>query len=91
MRDTIRIMLVNGEPLSCAAIARAARVSTWLVYAGGAREHIQAAIQRQGQAPVSLAVQDHRAGPASPGSGRSPITSRNFSRTWPRPARACVG
>ncbi|WP_326769027.1 DUF6262 family protein [Streptomyces sp. NBC_01591] len=62
--DTIRLMLDDGEPISIAAVARAAKVSTWLVYAEGVREHVQAAIQRQGQAPVSAAAQGRRERPA---------------------------
>lgn len=63
--DTVRHMLDDGEPISFAAVARAAKVSTWLVYAEGLREHIQAGIQRQEQAPVTAAVQGRRASPAS--------------------------
>ncbi|MFJ6605032.1 DUF6262 family protein [Streptomyces lydicus] len=63
--DTIRTMLDNGESISFPAIARAARVSTCLVHAEGVREHVQAAIQRQEQAPVTSAVQGRRAAPAS--------------------------
>jgi len=46
------------EPVTFAAVARHARVSTWLVYAEGVREHIQTAIKRQAAQPVT----DHRAG-----------------------------
>ncbi|MEU9230676.1 DUF6262 family protein [Streptomyces massasporeus] len=63
--DTIRLMLDGGEPISFAVVARAANVSTWLVYAEGVREHVQAAIQRQEQAPVVAAAQGRRARPAS--------------------------
>ncbi|MEV5177588.1 DUF6262 family protein [Streptomyces flaveolus] len=63
--DAIRLMLDGGEPISFAAVARAANVSTWLVYAEGVREHVQAAIQKQEQTPVTAAVQGRRAGPAS--------------------------
>ncbi|MEW1753460.1 DUF6262 family protein (plasmid) [Streptomyces caniferus] len=63
--DTIRRMLDDGEPISFAAVARTAKVSTWLVYAEGIREHVQAAIQRQEQAPVTEAAQGRRASPAS--------------------------
>ncbi|MEW2623659.1 DUF6262 family protein [Streptomyces sp. NPDC048106] len=63
--DTIRLMVDDGEPISFAAVARAANVSTWLVYAEGVREHVQAAIQRQEQTPVTAVVQGRRAGPAS--------------------------
>lgn len=37
----------QGQPLTFAAVARAARVSTWLAYAPGVREHIEAAQLRQ--------------------------------------------
>jgi hypothetical protein len=37
-----------GAPVTPAAVAAAAGVSTWLVYADGVREHVQAARQRQG-------------------------------------------
>lgn len=46
------------EPVTFAAVARHARVSTWLVYAEGVREHIEAAIKRQAAQPVT----DRRAG-----------------------------
>ncbi|MFF3733404.1 DUF6262 family protein [Streptomyces sp. NPDC002476] len=63
--DTIRLMLDDGEPISFAAVARAANVSTWLVYAEGVREHVQTAIQRQEKTPVTAAPQGRRAGPTS--------------------------
>lgn len=37
----------QGKPLTFAAVARVARVSTWLTYAPGVREHIEAAQVRQ--------------------------------------------
>jgi chaperonin cofactor prefoldin len=37
----------QGKPLTFAAVARAAHVSTWLTYAPGVREHIEAAQLRQ--------------------------------------------
>jgi len=36
-----------GEPVTFPAVARSARVSTWLVYAPGVREHVEAARRRQ--------------------------------------------
>lgn len=41
-----------GAPVTPAAVAAAAGVSTWLVYADGVREHIQAARQRQAGHPA---------------------------------------
>ena len=56
-----------GAPVTPAAVAAAAGVSTWLVYADGVREHVQAARQRQGcNAP-------DRPGAAAP-AGREPVT-----------------
>jgi chromosome segregation ATPase len=40
-------MKAAGEPITFLGVARAARVSNWLVYAAGVREHIEAA--RKGQ------------------------------------------
>jgi len=40
-------MVAQSEPVTFAAVAKAAGVSTWLVYAEGVREHIEAA--RKGQ------------------------------------------
>jgi predicted nuclease with TOPRIM domain len=54
----VQEMEQRREPVTFAAVARHARVSTWLVYAEGVREHIQAAIKRQAAQPVT----DHRAG-----------------------------
>ncbi|MGW2184229.1 hypothetical protein ACWCXX_41140 [Streptomyces sp. NPDC001732] len=44
---TITALESNGQPVTHAAVARAARVSTWLTYAPGIREHIEAAQTRQ--------------------------------------------
>ncbi|MEU4351843.1 hypothetical protein [Streptomyces sp. NPDC023838] len=44
---TITALEHNGQPVTHAAVARAARVSTWLTYASGVREHIEAAQTRQ--------------------------------------------
>jgi hypothetical protein len=55
---TVQEMEQRREPVTFAAVARHARVSTWLVYAEGVREHVQAAIKRQAAQPVA----DHRAG-----------------------------
>lgn len=38
--------------MTFASVARRARVSTWLVYADGVREHIQAAMRQQPQEPI---------------------------------------
>ena len=43
-------METDGQPITAAAVAAAAGVSTWLVYADGIREHLDAARARQRQA-----------------------------------------
>jgi chromosome segregation ATPase len=53
VRDTLDQMLRSGDPVSFAAVARTAHVSTWLVYAEGVREHIQHAITRQATQPAA--------------------------------------
>lgn len=53
------------EPITFAGLARAADVSTWLVYAHGVREHIDAARKRHAAQPV----QDQRAGLAPSAAG----------------------
>ncbi|WP_406341291.1 DUF6262 family protein [Streptomyces sp. NBC_01578] len=45
--ETIEEMTGRGDPVTFAAVAKAARVSNWLVYAGGVREHIEAARSQQ--------------------------------------------
>ena len=48
----------SSQSVTFAAVARAASVSTWLVYAEGIREHVEATRQRQASQPV----RDQRAG-----------------------------
>jgi hypothetical protein len=50
--DALQTMAAAGERITFTAVARAAGVSTWLVYAEGVREHVQEAIDRQEHAPV---------------------------------------
>ncbi|MEQ8144706.1 hypothetical protein [Streptomyces sp. OP7] len=56
----------QGKPLTFAAVARAARVSTWLTYASGVREHIEAAQLRQA----------HSTPPSAMASSPSPLSLR---------------
>jgi DNA repair exonuclease SbcCD ATPase subunit len=51
VRSTIEKMLLAGDPVTFTTVARTARVSTWLVYAEGLRENIQAAIDQQAAEP----------------------------------------
>jgi chromosome segregation ATPase len=48
---TVDTMKRDGTPITFAAVARAAKVSQWLVYADGVREHIETA--RSAQAAAS--------------------------------------
>ena len=48
--QTVKAMESAGQPITAAAVATAACVSTWLVYADGIREHLDAARARQRQA-----------------------------------------
>ncbi|MEU0738626.1 DUF6262 family protein [Streptomyces sp. NPDC006134] len=47
---TLDAMKAKGEPITFTAVARAAGVSNWLVYAEGMREHIEAAMKGQAKA-----------------------------------------
>lgn len=47
--SAIRALEAAGTPVTATAVATAAGVSTWLVYADGVREQLQAARQRQVQ------------------------------------------
>jgi len=57
-----------GTPLTFAAVAKTAAVSTWLVYTDGIREHVEAARRRQADhdlAPPPTVAAQPRATPAS--------------------------
>jgi hypothetical protein len=45
--EALRALEAAGEAITFPAVARAAGVSTWLVYAGGVREHVEMARRRQ--------------------------------------------
>lgn len=69
VREAIDTLETAGTPLTATAVARAARVSTWLVYADGMREHLDAARHRQArpsaQHQARLAAGDAPPTPAS--------------------------
>ncbi|MFJ4624551.1 DUF6262 family protein [Streptomyces sp. NPDC088812] len=44
---TLDNLLTRGEPVTFTTVAKAAGVSTWLVYAPGVREHIESARAQQ--------------------------------------------
>jgi chromosome segregation ATPase len=54
VRDTVEKMLLASERITFAAVARQAKVSSWLVYADGVREHIQTAIDQQAEQPPEV-------------------------------------
>ena len=47
--DAVQALEASGTPVTATAVAAAAQVSIWLVYAGGVREHVEAAQRRQGE------------------------------------------
>jgi len=64
----LEAMEASGASITFTAVANAAGVSTWLVYAQGIREHIDAARRRQandGPAPMSTPTGKHSMTPAS--------------------------
>lgn len=60
--QVVEHMLERDEAITFAAVARTARVSNWLVYAAGVREHILTARQQQAGQPRQTPA-DHTAGP----------------------------
>jgi len=65
VRQAIDTLEAAGTTVTAAAVARTARVSTWLVYTDGLREHLEAARRRQA-APAAV--------PARAVPGRTPPT-----------------
>ncbi|MFE2490179.1 DUF6262 family protein [Streptomyces mirabilis] len=61
----LQTLAAAGERITFATVARAAGVSTWLVYAEGVREHVQAAIDQQSHEPVKARSQGRQTSPAS--------------------------
>jgi hypothetical protein len=65
--DAIHALEHAGTPVTAAAVATAAGVSNWLVYAAGIREHVQAARRRQAEHAAAPA-------PTPPGGNHAPVT-----------------
>jgi hypothetical protein len=61
----IERMLQENEPITFAAVAKAANVSTWLVYAPGVREHLDQARRQQADQPSRATARGQSASPAS--------------------------
>jgi hypothetical protein len=70
---TIEALEAAGTPITFAAVARAAAVSTWLVYADGVREHIDAARQRQADSTTPRPSRPPRETPTTPASLRTDL------------------
>jgi hypothetical protein len=65
----VQALEAAGTPVTATAVAAAAGVSTWLAYADGVREHVQAARHRQaGREP----------GPAAPPGRGEPVTQASL-------------
>lgn len=58
-------MAADGTPITFAGVARAAEVSTWLVYAPGVRQDVEAARTRQSTHPDPPTRQRHGQNPGS--------------------------
>ena len=67
----VQALEAAGTPVTPAAVATAAGVSTWLVYADGVREHVQAARQRQTE-------RRHAPEPAPPPARGEPVTQASL-------------
>jgi hypothetical protein len=65
----VRALEAAGTPVTASAVATAAGVSTWLVYADGVREHVQAARRRQEQ---------RGPGPAAPPPHGEPVSQASL-------------
>lgn len=63
----------SAQPITAAAVAAAAGVSTWLVYADGIREHFQAARQHQATAGTPTGNPGPDPQPATPASLRTDL------------------
>ena len=64
-----------GTPVTATAVAAAAGVSTWLVYADGIREHVQAARRRQTGHTPAPAVPPPRGEPVTHASLRADLAA----------------
>ena len=69
--DAVQALESAGAPVTAAAVAATAGVSTWLVYADGVREHLEAARRRQAQHASPAAS-------TAPATGRDQVTSASL-------------
>jgi hypothetical protein len=69
----VQALEAAGTPVTPTAVATAAGVSTWLAYADGIREHVQAARHRQAQREAGPAAPPHRGEPVTQASLRTDL------------------
>jgi chromosome segregation ATPase len=67
----VQALEAAGTPVTATTVAAAAGVSTWLAYADGVREHVEAARRRQ-------AEPGHVPGPAAPQVRGEPVTQASL-------------
>ena len=67
--DAVQALEAAGTPVTATAVAAAAQVSVWLVYADGVREHLETAQRRQA---------GHQPGPAAPPGRGAPVTQASL-------------
>jgi chromosome segregation ATPase len=65
----VQALEAAGTPVTATAVATAAGVSTWLAYADGIREHVEAARHRQAE---------RETGPAAPPDRGEPVTQASL-------------
>ncbi len=84
----VQALEAAGTPVTVTAVAAAARVSTWLVYADGIREHVQAARHRQAKRGEPGPGHAAPPAPAEPVSQQSLRTDLTIARDEIRRLRA---
>ena len=73
----VQALEADGTPVTATAVAAAAGVSTWLVYADGVREHVEAARRRQAdrEPGPAIAAPPGRGEPVSQASLRTDLVA----------------
>ena len=84
----VQALEAAGTPVTVTAVAAAARVSTWLVYADGIREHVEAARHRQAERGGSGPGHAAPPAPAEPVTQQSLRTDLTMARDEIRRLRA---
>ncbi len=84
----VQALETAGTPVTATAVAATARVSTWLVYADGVHEHVQAARHRQAECGEPSSGPATRPTPAEPASQQSLRTDLAVARNEIRRLRA---